>query len=686
MLLRGCLIVLFSVSSLFGYSQNVPVAIQALAKSKKEGVWLRWAPSNATMWTLGNKHGYTIERFTLKPDGELENPSGEKLTSVPLKPISQAGFEKLSNEVPEASVVEELIYGEDAIKTYSENSPASVLVRNREMENQFGISLLMCDLSRRVAEAAGLFLHDATAIKGKKYIYRISLAFQPKGSVFEPGVIIVDVTDEKPLLEIKDVNAEFGDGKASISWSTLLHRGIYSAYYIEKSVDGKTFTKLSDLPYVHMSESLDAENAFYVDSLDANNKTFYYRIIGITPFAESGPASNVVSGSGKDNLSGFLVLREAKADPEKKVSLKWEFPAEAEKQIFGFIVSRSNLPSGPFKDVNNTPLTKNVREFIDATTFYNTYYIVKAVDNTGKELSRSFPFLVQVEDTTPPAVPVGLKGSIDKQGQVIITWNANTDADLLGYRVFRSNRPDEEFVEVTKSILTTPSFLDSIQIEVLNKKIYYNIVAVDKNYNPSEYSQYLTLNKPDIVAPAAPVFIQAEVKGGKINLAWTNSPSDDVARLELTRIEKEERTTRPIVSWKLQLLADKYIEPSLPVGKTYQYKLTVFDSAGNYSEAFSPDVFYETGIRDAVTGLKASADQEGKKVAVSWKNPLPAVKCFIYRKKNDDPFTLYQTLDGNIENFTDKWVVPNFTYSYKVQLGYPKGVKSEISSEVATDH
>ena len=278
-----------------GYSQTSKKSIQALAKSKKDGVWLRWGPLNPTTWQLGNKYGYTVERFTLKPDGELENQVGEKLTSQPLKPYSAAELEKLANTNKEAEVLIELIYGEESNTSLNANDPASVLARNDEIENKFGVALLVCDLSTDVAKAAGLFLSDNSAVSGKRYIYRISLAQQPKGLVIEPGVIVVEVTDEKPLAEIKDLQGEFRDRSVMLSWSTLLHQGIYSFYYIEKSSDGKTFNKVSDLPYVHMTESPESETAFFVDSLEANAQTYHYRIIGVTPFGETGTASNIVN-------------------------------------------------------------------------------------------------------------------------------------------------------------------------------------------------------------------------------------------------------------------------------------------------------------------------------------------------------------------------------------------------------
>jgi uncharacterized protein len=674
----GLLICLFVTVSASG--QNVPVGIQVLSKTKADGVWLRWAPANAAVWSLGNKYGYKVERFVLQPDGTLENPQGEILAPQ-IKPVSEQAFDQLANEVEEAAVVQEMIYGENSKKSFDPVGRGSILARNREMENEFGIALLMCDLNRRVAQAAGLFLEDPAAQKGRRYIYRISVNFQPPNQPIESGVVVVDVKEEVPLTKINDLAVQFGDHKATLQWSTVLHRGMYSAYYIEKSTDGQKFSRISDLPYVHLTQSLNSENAFYVDSLVANNASVSYRIQGISPFAEEGPVSNVISGAGKDNLSGLLVIREGKAVPPKSTTIKWEFPVEAEKQIAGFKIGRSNLADGPYKDVGSSIIQKNIREFSDETSFYNTYYVVRAVDAQGREVSRSFPFLVQIEDTTPPTIPVGLKGEVDKQGVVRLTWNENTDADLIGYRVFQANTLSEEFTEVTKDIQVTPAFVDSLKIKVLNKDVYYKIVAVDKNYNPSEYTLPLKLKRPDVVPPVPPVFTSAEVTNGKVVLKWENGVSDDVASMELVRLEKEDRTSRSIMSWRPPTLGTTYMEPFLTLGKTYRYKLTVVDSAGNKSETLSGEIFYETGVRRPVQNLQSTIDREKKSITLQWKNDGQATKCFVYRKKNDGAVTLYQTLDGNVTTFTDRGMTANNTYTYQVQIVFPKGIKSLISEE-----
>jgi uncharacterized protein len=288
-----------------------------------------------------------------------------------------------------------------------------------------------------------------------------------------------------------------------------------------------------------------------------------------------------------------------------------------------------------------------------------------------------------MEDITPPAVPTKLSGSMTKNGVAQLKWSANAEKDLKGYRVFKSNKPTDEFVEITRSILSDPSYSDTINTNVLNKKVYYKVVAVDKSFNVSEYTPYLVMTKPDVVAPAPPLFTKTEIVDGKINLEWENSVSDDVARYVLLRRSKLDTTSVKILEWQASDNRKKMEDNSVVSGQLYRYTLSAFDSADNKGSTVSRDIFYETGIRNAVTALKATADRESKVITLQWQNGSKADRVFVYRKKNDEPFILYQSLEGNVESFKDtgRNIPINNVYVYKLQLSFKDGIKSMISSE-----
>jgi hypothetical protein len=431
-----------------------------------------------------------------------------------------------------------------------------------------------------------------------------------------------------------------------------------------------------------MSDNPETETAFFVDSLDSNNETFYYRIEGISPFGELGPPSNVVSGKGRDNLSGQVVIREGAVQDEKMIHLVWEFPKESEDNIAGFKVSKSRSAGGPYEEVTKMALIASTRDYFDVASFNNTYYAISAVDESGEDVSRSFPFLVHVEDNTPPSMPSGLTGSINKKGIVQLMWQEGKDVDLMGYRVFRSNSLKEEFIEVTKKLLANPGFSDTIAIKVLNRKIFYRVVAVDNNYNNSEFSEVLSLDKPDVVPPVAAVFTKAEIDKGTIVLAWTNSTSTDIAKVDLVRNDTEDQISRTLKTWIPPASATEHRETSLTPGKTYKYKLMVYDSAGNMAESNSPQLFFETGFRSALSDIKTIVDRDNREIRFQWKNQSTVVKCLVYRKRGDGSIQLYKTIDGNIDSFTDKNIAINSRYIYRIQVVYAKGIKSQLSEEI----
>src|SRR6187551_1586091 len=78
-----CLLLCFHITLA---QQPASHSIKVLSHVKPDRVLLRWAPTDFTVWQLGNKYGYTIERFQLTNDGTLQS-------SIPM--ILHAGIKPL---------------------------------------------------------------------------------------------------------------------------------------------------------------------------------------------------------------------------------------------------------------------------------------------------------------------------------------------------------------------------------------------------------------------------------------------------------------------------------------------------------------------------------------------------------------------------------------------------------------
>lgn len=107
-------------------------------------------------------------------------------------------------------------------------------------------------------------------------------------------------------------------------------------------------------------------------------------------------------------------------------------------------------------------------------------------------------------DTTPPAVPVGLRAK-GADASAHLTWEANKEPDLAGYRLYRSLTPLSGFSQVIET-----EFAKAEDPGLVNGKAYfYRLSAMDRAGNESVPSAVISVTP---VAPG-PTTIGGEMKG-----------------------------------------------------------------------------------------------------------------------------------------------------------------------------
>lgn len=85
----------------------------------------------------------------------------------------------------------------------------------------------------------------------------------------------------------------------------------------------------------------------------------------------------------------------------------------------------------------------------------------------------------------PPAAPTGLSAT-PGDAQVALDWDDNTETDLDGYNVYRSETPGGPYTKLNGALVTASDYLD---LAVVNGTTYYYVVtAVDQASNESAYS------------------------------------------------------------------------------------------------------------------------------------------------------------------------------------------------------
>lgn len=135
-----------------------------------------------------------------------------------------------------------------------------------------------------------------------------------------------------------------------------------------------------------------------------------------------------------------------------------------------------------------------------AFEFGKTYvYLIRSVISVAEEAIESgdsAPAVVTPQDTFPPAAPAGvvaaaLPGATEGSAQVDLSWSINSETDLAGYRVYRSEQEGTRGASITPELLPTPAVRDnSVQP---GHRYWYTVTAVDRAGNESAPSQQVAV-------------------------------------------------------------------------------------------------------------------------------------------------------------------------------------------------
>lgn len=684
----GFLLMFMFLTSFEGRSQTQH-KISAIARAYGDSIVLRWAPGSAVAWEAANRNGFLIERYVLVKDGVLrENPSKEMLTSAPLMPWRVERWKGIVQKDKYSALAAQALYGKTfQLTTGRMGDVSQVYQKVKESEARFSMALFAADVSAVTAEASALRFTDKSVKAGERYLYRI---YTPSKSIaIDTAFCYVGADDQRELPKPYDVQAFYTRKNAVITWDKIYVQDVYTAYIIERSDDdGKSYARLNDLPLVNTdAEAESSGRAIYTDSLPALNKRYVYRVRGMNAFAETGPPSDTVSVIGHAAPEYAPVITSAVAINNNQVSVTWKFPKGQEGAINEFQVERGSKASGTYTPISGG-LHVSERQFVDDAPLNNGYYRVKVIGADGSERT-SLPHLVQLIDSIPPSMPRGLRGSMDSTGVVKLSWAPNQETDLRGYRVYRANFSNDEYSQVTAGPVTDTVYSDTLNVRTLTKTVYYKVVAIDHNFNPSDFSEPLELQRFDKLPPVPPVLRTYTARAEGVYLEWQPSTSNDVAETRLLRRQKGSTMWETIAVFRQDSSVTQYYDREIPAKRMYEYTLCAYDGSGNASVGQLPVSLQrvDNGVRPPVRDLEGIADRQRKRITLSWDYPdMPAAKFSVYRQVGDGPLTVYKTIPASEYRFEDTALRVNTVYSYRVKAFTNDGGESPFSDLVVVEY
>jgi len=610
------LLFVFCFSAFFGWGkQSVQSRIYVRTEVHSDKVLLRWIAGDARSWQLLNKYGIKLERLTVARSGVVLEKPEVLLLAGELKPAASDKLKELVREYPMGAVVAQAVFGDNFEVSLGDSPISKAIALDEERQQRYLFALYAADLCFPVAKEVGWGFEDGSIKEGERYLYRVTSLVPKKELTIAEGANFVVVGDTIRLPQPLELSAQFSPAGAYLSWDYNRLASLYSSYWIERSEDGKTFSRISDLPITRMSDTEKKTHApiTYLDSI-AYRKTYYYRVAGVTPFGSQGTYSAVVSGMAYPPLTAIPQIEDSRFDTQGGANLSWNFKQEEEDLIEGFRILRSK------DDKTYLPLdsiSPKERIYYIRTLARYPYYKVEAKAKQGVSTT-SFPILIQAIDSIPPAVPTGLRAEVDSLGAVHLSWLAGKDEDLHGYRLYRGETKGEELIPITKDAILSTNYIDSVRLDNLNAKVYYALTALDERYNQSELSETIVVRKPTRIPPAMPLIVEAKASEEGNVILWEASEDSFLAGFVLTRTAQD--STQQRRSWKIEDTKQRsYVDKEIEAGKTYTYQLTAYTDNKLYSP-ISPEVKVVSKSTEAKTAdVNFTTEVLTEGIALKWR-------------------------------------------------------------------
>ena len=464
--------------------------------------------------------------------------------------------------------------------------------------------------------------------------------------------------------------ATTGNEEISLNWNDN-SEGDIDGYNVYRSLtSGSGYSKING--------SLVATSD-YTDTGLYGGGAYYYVVTAVdladpTPY-ESG-YSNEDSATANDSAPAAPTGLVA-TPGDRQASLDWNDNSESD--INGYNVYRSLTSGSGYSKINGSLVATSDYTDTDLTGGVTYYYVVTAVDLGSNESGYSNEDSAIPTDSTP-AAPTGLIATPGDR-QASLDWDDNSEPDIDGYNVYRSEAMGGPYSKVNGSLAATSDYIDTGLIGGIT--YYYVVTAVDLGSNESGYSNEDSAIPTD-AAPATPTGLTATSGEAEISLDWNDNAEDDLDGYNVYR-SLTSGSGYSKINGSLVATSD-YTDTDVTNGITYYYVVTAVDLGSNESGYSNEDNAIPTDAAPlAPTGLVATPGD--RQASLNWNdNSEPDIDGYnVYRSLTSG--SGYSKINGSLvaaSDYTDTDLTGGVTYYYvvtAVDLADPTPYESGYSNE-----
>lgn len=631
---------------------------------------LRWAPVNDTLFRLGLANGYEVSKYTLEGDS-IRSWQMDAWSLMEWRAnVDSTRFDNMRHRY--AAIAAEMTVGDGP--EFSEG----MLVSQQDIdESRFTYALMAADFSALAADGLGLRLVDRHRDGDGPYIYQVQI--RDTGAV---GFTVADPENRNEALVPLRPEARQGDRWVEVLIQHEPVKNLIAGFFLEKSESPSgPFALLNSAPMVPQT---DQELLSFKDSLQENYRSYYYRVKAVTVFGDLTDPSEILMVSGRDFTPPVSPTSVSAVEKEAQtIFLEWEW--EGKEEIEGFGIFRSSSYQGEYELIDSQLLDGSARNYLDRNPIKElpNYYRIGTIDTAGN-IGQSLDAMVTLDDYEAPPIVTDLMGTIDTAGRVKLEWGESPAIDLIGYRVYYANAPDHTFTILNSTPLPFPDFFDSTSLNTLTPFIYYRVSAVDNNYNESEMSEILELQKPLTVSIQQPILYDHRVDESGIVIRWarcSNSLADGYI-LQRRDNASTEWTDLAIIS---DITQDSYRDTSALAGEIVHFRLKTTSQLAHES-TWSREISVQM-LQKRISGqIAVSGSKVTDGIQLTWNyNRRGDYYLVVYRESSEGKLKYLEKISEGDEYFLDQAPSAGIN-SYALRAHHADGSKSSYSPVIAIDY
>lgn len=483
--------------------------IHSIVRGYDDRIVLRWSLADYAPWMLMRDAGYCVLRMGYTDDGIVTDTIAARL--LPYSPAQFTTHYQPSDTL--AMTAANILYGEGTSLTQTQSpqgSMASIKEVYEEQQMRFALAMLLIEQRFDLAEAFGLAIVDRTARPGIDYQYVIRpLVPEEVNFVLPPHLSPVTRLGQWQqrayLTQLTDSLTP--PATVMLSWP----QDEYQQFYVDRRTVGPAgdygqWHAVNDHVFVPFGnlDLPDAPRVFVDHNLSPG--LYEYRLRALDAFGQELLPSEPLRVQMRDLVPPsapvirYFELLRGDTLTQAVIHISKD---TIEDDLLGYIPYYSNerLLQGaliPLQDHLSAPADTAIT--VPVTGLPSGSIYVAAIDTAGNSILSMSQSLF-VADLTPPAKPKGLQGSIDRSGQLHLSWNPCPDADVAYYQVYWANDTTHLFMPIPDFADYATEYNGKVSLGVQQIFTYYCVAATDWTGNQGEMSDTIAVERPNLTPP-----------------------------------------------------------------------------------------------------------------------------------------------------------------------------------------